>query len=147
MRKTKIVFRADGNSQIGLGHVVRSLALAEMLHEAFDCVFAIQAPSPDLQQQIMAVCAEIIMLPVCTKQESNFINELDNHLTGNEIVVLDGYVFETAYQKYIKSKGCTLACIDDIYAYHFVADVIINHSGGIHKELYSVKPYTQCFLG
>ena len=31
--KPKIYFRADGNSRMGLGHVIRSLALAEMLRD------------------------------------------------------------------------------------------------------------------
>ena len=38
--KPKIYIRADGNSGIGLGHVIRSLALAEMLKEDFNCIFA-----------------------------------------------------------------------------------------------------------
>jgi UDP-2,4-diacetamido-2,4,6-trideoxy-beta-L-altropyranose hydrolase len=42
--KSRIVLRADGNSRIGLGRVIRSLALAQMLDEVFECVFAIQEP-------------------------------------------------------------------------------------------------------
>ena len=40
MIKKKVVLRADGNSKIGLGHVYRLLALAEMLKEDFECVLA-----------------------------------------------------------------------------------------------------------
>ena len=35
----KILFRADGNEEIGYGHVIRSLALADMLKENFECIF------------------------------------------------------------------------------------------------------------
>ena len=147
MSKTKVVFRADGNSEIGLGHVIRSLALSEMLKKEFDCVFAIQEPSEALYEQIMAACGNIIQLPACSENEYTFINELDNYLFGNEIVVLDGYRFSTNYQQQIKSKGCSLVCIDDIHSYYFVADAIINHAGGISKDEYSSEKYTQFYLG
>lgn len=146
MSKTKVIFRADGGSEIGLGHVIRSLALAEMLHD-FECVFAIQNPATHLRAQIENVCSQIIELPVLSKSDEAFVFELEPYITGNEIVVLDGYGFATAYQNVIKAKGCILVCIDDIHAYHFVADIIINHSGGVREEDYSVESYTQCFLG
>ncbi len=40
--KPKIYFRADGNATMGLGHVIRSLALAEMSNDIFDCHFKIK---------------------------------------------------------------------------------------------------------
>ena len=70
-----------------------------------------------------------------------------NALQGNEIVVLDGYNFDTVYQTEIKSKGCKLVCIDDIHAYHFVADVVINHAPDISREQYSCESYTKLYLG
>jgi UDP-2,4-diacetamido-2,4,6-trideoxy-beta-L-altropyranose hydrolase len=146
MCRTKVIFRADGGSEIGLGHVVRSLALAEMLYN-FECVFAIQNPGMHLKAQIENVCSQIIELPVLSKNDKNFVFELAPYLTGKEIVVLDGYAFATEYQNVIKAKGCMLVCIDDIHAYHFVADVVINHAGGVKEEDYSTEPYTQCFLG
>lgn len=141
----KVLFRADGSADIGLGHVIRSLALAEMLKEHFYCVFAIQGPNEPLFQQIVAVCHEVIVLPK-TDERLNFQNELDAYLSGDEVVVLDGYKFDTAYQKSIKDKGCMLACIDDIHAYHFLADLVINH--GIKSgSVYSIENYTRLLLG
>ncbi|MBN4051246.1 UDP-2,4-diacetamido-2,4,6-trideoxy-beta-L-altropyranose hydrolase, partial [bacterium AH-315-M05] len=145
--KRKIIFRADGNSDIGLGHVIRSLALADMLKEEFDCVFIIQKPSHNLMGQINKVCSKVYELP----ESSDYLTEAgyiaDKYLQGGEIVVLDGYGFDTAYQKTIKQKGNKLVCIDDIHDYHFVADVVINHSGGIKAEEYSIEPYTKLCLG
>src|SRR4030095_2375161 len=73
--------------------------------------------------------------------------EWTSGLKGDEIVVLDGYNFKTTYQQQIKSKGCKLVCIDDIHAYHFVADVVINHAPGIDAKQYSCEAYTQLYLG
>jgi len=147
MQKSKIYFRADGNAEIGLGHVIRSLGLAEMLQEAFECHFIIQNPSPSLKQQIQERCHSIIELA----ETENYIEEATHLaqicLTGDEIVVLDGYQFKTVYQRTIKNKGCKLVCIDDIYSYHFVADAVINHAPGLNDTYYSLEPYTQLCLG
>ncbi|MCJ8166371.1 UDP-2,4-diacetamido-2,4,6-trideoxy-beta-L-altropyranose hydrolase [Pontibacter sp. E15-1] len=146
-KKRRIIFRADGNSQIGLGHVVRSLALAAMLRDEFECVFAIQSPSKEIQKQIMAVCGGMIVLPVATLEELRFIHELDAYISAEEIVVLDGYAFGTVYQEGIKSKNAQLVCIDDIHAYPFVADAVINQSGGVQAAMYESVPYTKLCLG
>ncbi|GAB3534740.1 hypothetical protein GCM10027443_22310 [Pontibacter brevis] len=146
-KKRRIIFRADGNSQIGLGHVIRSLALVSMLREEFECVFAIQAPGPELQEQIRKVCHGLIHLPACATSEERFVHELDAYISAEEIVVLDGYHFDTAYQESIKSKGSPLVCIDDIQAFHFVADLIINQAGGVKPHLYSRTTYTKLLLG
>ncbi|WP_266205817.1 UDP-2,4-diacetamido-2,4,6-trideoxy-beta-L-altropyranose hydrolase [Pontibacter kalidii] len=145
--RTRIIFRADGNSQIGLGHVVRSLALAEMLRHDFECVFAIQAPSPELQEQIRQTCDGLIILPVCNHSEERFIHELDAYIADNVLVVLDGYDFYTAYQQSIKRKGCQLFCIDDIHRYTFVADAVLNQAGGVESAKYKTAPYTKLLLG
>lgn len=145
--KTRIIFRADGNSQIGLGHVVRSLALAEMLRHDFECVFAIQAPSVELQQQIRETCEELIILPACQSGEEKFNHELDAYIAEDVVVVLDGYHFDTVYQNNLKQEGVKLVCIDDIHAYHFVADVVISHVLGLSKEQFSAEKYTRFCLG
>lgn len=146
IERTKVVFRADGNNKIGLGHVVRCCALADILKENFDCYFYIRKTVEAIAKEIEKYCVSINELDdnISYEQEANtFIGEL----SGDEIVVLDGYSFNTAYQSKIKSKGCKLVCIDDIHAYHFVADAVINHAPCISKEAYSCEPYTKLYLG
>ncbi len=132
---------------MGLGHIIRSLALAEMLCEDFECHFIVRNPLSTLKKQILEICETIIELPETKNdiEEAEYIAK--QYLTNKEIVVLDGYHFVTEYQRLIKSKARKLVCIDDIYAYHFVADAIINHAGGVKKEDYSVESYTQIYLG
>jgi UDP-2,4-diacetamido-2,4,6-trideoxy-beta-L-altropyranose hydrolase len=144
--KPKVYFRADGNAQIGLGHIVRCLALAEMLSSDFRCHFIVQQPLPTLKEQILEVCDEIIELENSTISinEAQHIAKL---ISNDDIIVLDGYNFETAYQQELKKQGIKIVCIDDIHAYHFVADVIVNHAGGISSDQYSYEPYTRLFLG
>ena len=139
----KIYIRADGNSEIGLGHVIRSLALAEMLKEAFDCIFVTRFLTDYIHTEAGKVCSEIIKLP----ESDDHFNAFLSLLSGNEIVVLDNYFFTTDNQQKIKSKGCQLVCIDDMHDKHFVADVVINHSSTANKKQYSMESYTQLCLG
>ena len=36
---------------------------------------------------------------------------------------MDGYNFDTEYQKTIKFKACSLVCIDDIQPFHYVGNI------------------------
>ena len=145
--RQRIIFRADGNSRIGLGHVVRSLALAHMLRHDFECVFAIQAPSSELQEQIRQVCDGVIILPACEPGEERFAHELEAYIAEDVIVVLDGYNFTTAYQQNIKRRGSQLLYIDDLQAFPIPADVVLNQAGGVDAAKYETEPYTKLLLG
>ncbi len=145
--KHKILFRVDGNSEMGLGHLFRSLALVDMLKKEFACIFATKNKLSSIHQLIESKSAQLIEIPeqLTEKEEFQFIQQ--EILKGISIVVLDGYHFDTLYQRKVKSLGVRLVCIDDIFAYHFVADVIINHAGGLRRYHYSINEDSHCFFG
>ncbi len=145
-KRRKVVFRTDGNSSIGLGHIVRCCALADMLKEHFDCSFYIRGTSKEVLDDINKYCTSVFEIDNTNSHEEEASIWI-NVLHGDEIVVLDGYYFNTAYQSYIKSKGCKLVCIDDIHESHFVADVVINYTPGVLREEYSFEAYTNLYLG
>lgn len=136
----KICFRADASAQIGYGHFIRTLALADMLKDDFDCVFYTAEPSLYQKEEMQRICSHV-SLSEKTKFE-DFIAILD----GSEIVVLDNYFYTTDYQKEIRDKGCKLVCIDDMHDRHYVADMVINHAL-TEKKLFDVEPYTKLRLG
>lgn len=139
----KVIFRADGGQQIGLGHIMRSLSLANYLKEEFACSFATTNTDKHIHQLIRQSCKDIIQLPFNQEHYRAFLDQLE----GSEIVVLDNYYFSTAYQKQLKDKGCIVVCIDDKQDKHFVADAVINHAEGVAKERYSIEPFTRLLLG
>lgn len=118
-----------------------------MLKRDFECHFIIRNPLESLEKEILSVCSSIISIeePECDLDESKFLTT--KYFNSEDIVVLDGYHFVTSYQKAIKDNGCKLVCIDDIHTYHFLADIIINHAGGINSASYSTESYTQFCLG
>ncbi|MEA3444958.1 MAG: UDP-2,4-diacetamido-2,4,6-trideoxy-beta-L-altropyranose hydrolase, partial [Bacteroidota bacterium] len=141
--KRKVILRADGSQTIGMGHFIRTLALAEMLKDDFYLVFATREPTEYQLKEISRICDESISLP---KDNSHFDVFL-TYLQGNEIVVLDNYYFDTNYQRKIREKGCKLVCIDDMHDKHYVADVVINHAEGIKESDFSIDENTKLCLG
>ena len=141
MNKHKIYFRVDAGTSIGYGHFVRSLALADMLKEDFDCTFFTQSPSDYQKYEVENIC-NLVALP----SDDNKFDEFLSYLNGDEIVVLDNYFYTSEYQKQIKDKGCKLVCIDDIHNRYFYADVIINHCIN-DCSFYDAGSETAFFLG
>ncbi|MDB5275548.1 MAG: pseG [Ferruginibacter sp.] len=155
MAKQKLLLRADGNNLIGFGHVYRLLALADLLTKNYYLVFALYRSSDFIEVEIRKYCDEVLILPgklpfktadeITASDEIDF--DLNDLLSGNEIVVLDGYYFGTRYQQAIKRKGCKLVCIDDQAVNFFYADAVINHAPGIDENIYKTAPYTKLFTG
>lgn len=144
--KQKIVIRADGGTSIGMGHIIRCIALADMLKNDFTIVFAIQQPIESVIKNIHSVSQTILHLPFTNDYHQDSINFVQ-FIESTDIVILDGYNFQTDYQQAIKNKGCKLVVIDDLHNWHHVADAIINHAAGIRENEYDKETYTKLFLG
>ncbi|GAB3642738.1 UDP-2,4-diacetamido-2,4,6-trideoxy-beta-L-altropyranose hydrolase [Spirosoma arcticum] len=134
-----LIFRADGNPQIGMGHVMRCLALAQMLGGAFR--FAIVQPAPEVVQLIEEANGTVV--PLVTTDSADFLAAT----TPDDVVVLDGYTFGEMAQRSVRERVAKLVFIDDLMIGHQVADVVINHAGGITETDYDADPYTVFCLG
>lgn len=145
VKRKKIFFRADGNSEIGLGHLFRSSALAGMLNQEYTCILVTRCDVESLSKDIKSAFSQIISVPVQDYwlEAQNF----DVIASKEDLIVLDGYCLDSNYQKVLVNKGFELFAIDDIHAYQFQSRVIINSSGGITPFDYHSLPSTQYYLG
>jgi UDP-2,4-diacetamido-2,4,6-trideoxy-beta-L-altropyranose hydrolase len=140
----KILFRADGNSEIGLGHLYRLFSLVEMLKDNFKFIFLTSENSalniiPENYQQ------KIIPKEITIDKEPDWIyEEFEVH---KHILITDGYQFNSGYQKKIKEIGFKLIYIDDLASEHMFADIVINHSPNINIENFSCETATKFALG
>nr|WP_255552903.1 UDP-2,4-diacetamido-2,4,6-trideoxy-beta-L-altropyranose hydrolase [Longitalea arenae] len=140
----RVVFRADGNSKTGLGHIFRSLSMIDMLKNDFECVFMINKPDPSLIRLIESYC-KFVLLNAATIEEE--LSVLDEKLLANDIVVTDGYQFDEVYQQFLKAKVRKLVMVDDMADKHYYADLIINHGDASVKDKYRKENYTKVLAG
>ncbi len=139
MAKPKVFFRVDANSTIGMGHFIRCIALAEMLEDNFEITFLIiHTPNTLVEKYLYKkfkgerLLAEDAVLKKVSK---------------NEILVLDGYSFDSVYQKKIKEAGIKLVYLDDLKSFEYSADVIINQAEGVERSDYKTQITTIFCLG
>lgn len=142
----RLLFRADGNATIGLGHVVRSLALANMVRAVEPALVLARPASAVVRQLVEQAGLPLHELPdLPPAQEADYLVEQVLHPA--DVLVLDGYGFDAEYRRRVRASGCRLVCIDDLHEGYFPADLIINHSPGVTAADYAAEPTTRFCLG
>lgn len=136
---TPAYIRTDGNSTIGLGHLVRCIALAQMLQKTFDIHFFCKEITASIETQIKNLGFTLHKIA----SENDFLSII----TKNDVVIIDGYGFDAVYQKLLFEKSKALVCIDDLHDRTFWANLIINTAPESKKEEYTAQGYTNYALG
>ena len=140
--KRVVYFRADADNEIGYGHFMRTLALAEVLSSRFDCRFATKSPSEFQRCCLKGIC-QLIELPPDDSRFEIFATMIE----GGEIVVLDNYFYNVDYENRLRQKGASVLLIDNLHTRHTCADAVLGFAMGLKKSDYSVEPYSKLFLG
>ncbi|UOR07484.1 UDP-2,4-diacetamido-2,4,6-trideoxy-beta-L-altropyranose hydrolase [Hymenobacter aerilatus] len=134
----RLLLRADGNPRIGLGHVMRLLALAEILRDRFKSVFVIQEPDAAVRDLLLTTCDEVMeMPPMPAGGEPAWLRQ--HALRPTDVLVLDGYDFELTYQQAVRPAVHRLVCLDDLHAFPSLADLVLNPAGGVTKADYELR--------
>jgi UDP-2,4-diacetamido-2,4,6-trideoxy-beta-L-altropyranose hydrolase len=134
-----VYIRVDGNTTIGLGHLIRCIALGQMIRSAFDVCFVCTDIPPSIVEQVVSEGFQ----QKAIKHEEDLFEMISN----KDLVVLDLYGLTIDYQKQIKAVGCKLICIDDLHDNSFFADLLINHAPRVRPQDYKAQPYTLFALG
>ncbi|MDP3467532.1 MAG: UDP-2,4-diacetamido-2,4,6-trideoxy-beta-L-altropyranose hydrolase [Daejeonella sp.] len=137
--REKIYIRTDGSLSIGLGHLMRCIALAQMLNSEFEPIFVCRHIPESIKDDLNKAGFEVIFI----ESEDDFYSLISD----KDMVVLDGYSFDIEYQKKVKSLSGKLIYIDDLHETEFVADLIINHAPGVSQSDYRATKSTQFALG
>lgn len=134
-QRPRLIFRADGSAQLGLGHVMRCLALADMLGNGYDRHLAITQPTPAVTAIIEKAGVNVMTL------SSPDLDVFLAHVKSTDTLILDGYDFGRDYQLACRSAAWALVYIDDLCQPDPVANVVVNHAGGISRsDYYGDKP-------
>jgi UDP-2,4-diacetamido-2,4,6-trideoxy-beta-L-altropyranose hydrolase len=148
--KPAVFLRCDGGTDIGMGHVVRCIALAHMLRNHFDITFILQETDETSYNWLVKNGFSYTTISRSSDEESaatRLMQVLSNLPAEGSIIVLDGYHFRTHHQHLLKEKGYRVVAIDDLHAWHHEADAVLNHAPGITGSLYQASPSTRFLLG
>lgn len=123
-----VFFRADGNSQIGTGHIMRCLSLADALRE--DGVpSAFVTAEPDMGPLIEARGYACHVLGSAYDRMEEELPALLPLLEKKrpDGVILDSYFVTPNYMTAVRAKAA-LVYIDDLNAFDYPADMVVNYN-------------------
>lgn len=154
----RLFIRADANTQIGTGHIMRCIALAQAWQDQGGQVtFLTHCTSEPLRQRIQVEGFEFVPIDHANPDSSDLKKTIEVIKPQTPIceppaakpwLCLDGYHFTPDYQKAIRDAGIRLLVIDDMnHLPHYHADILLNqniHAPDLH---YFCDPDTTLLLG
>ncbi len=147
--KPVLLVRADASDQIGTGHVMRCLALAQAWIDAGGSVhFTTAIEMPPIHSRLAADGISTIRQAVepGSAEDAGQTIALAQQL-GAAWLVVDGYPFEAEYQRLIKQAGQRLLFIDDYgQASHYAADFVLNQNSYASESFYPSREPDTCLL-
>jgi len=146
----QIVFRVDASTQIGTGHVMRCLALAQAWQDTQgQAIFVMTTSVPALEERLQSEGMQVVHLTT----EPGSLDDAQQtatlaHQFGATWVVVDGYHFGGEYQQILKQSKLHLLFIDDYgHAEHYYADFVLNQNISADEQWYNNREaYTQLLL-
>jgi len=126
--------RADANSIIGTGHIMRCIALAQAWQDQRgEVTFISCCESGSLKERIQGEGFSLYPIDVVCPDPSDLritLSILESDITDQrKWLVLDGYHFTPAYQKAIREAGIHLLVIDDMnHLPQYHADILLNQN-------------------
>lgn len=167
IKKMQVVFRVDASSVIGMGHVMRCHAIAEVMRE-LGCSTVFVAGSIQSASIIESVGEQVDIIPCANLRHFNFVDGQNLwaycELLGVDFLILDSYAVSQSFfdgltgEKNRKERPL-IAYIDDLYTYSggnviepntLPVDAVVNYSFYADEVLYESKycnSKTRLFLG
>lgn len=142
MNGTTLLIRADASSTIGVGHVMRCLALAQAWQDRGGKVVLVARELPYVLE------ARLRKENLGVLRIADEIGGLDDAGTTLRLaheqeaawVVLDGYRFGREFQETLREAGLRLLAIDDMaHQPHYAVDVLLNQNLSATPEFYAGK--------
>lgn len=134
-----ILFRTDGNADIGTGHVMRCLALAQaVLEQGAKATFLCSELTPALAERLSQEGCTVKKLSVSAygKDDAEETANIDA-----EWIVVDGYNFDGAYLQHLKDAGKRVLMIDDYgHAKQYSCELVLNQNPYAQKGFYKGSP-------
>lgn len=145
-----LLIRADASPEIGTGHVMRCLALAQTWKSKGGLVHFIGKVTCGIRKRLRDEGIAVRTLE-STPGEENDADETARKARELEAswIVVDGYHFDGFYQRKLREEGRPVLFLDDYgHADRYEADLVLNQNVGAKASLYSEKArHTDLLLG
>jgi UDP-2,4-diacetamido-2,4,6-trideoxy-beta-L-altropyranose hydrolase len=146
-----LVVRADAGPQIGMGHAMRCLAIAQAWQRSgASCVWATAEPFPGLEARLRDESIDIVHIDARrgSLDDARHVVKLAA-AQGGAWTLVDGYRFGAAYQEVLADAGGRAAWMDDCgLPGTFAADLVVNPNAAVRSEWYARRrPRTRVLLG
>jgi len=145
----KIAFRVDASPDIGLGHLMRCLALSEELRrQGHECSFLLKTASSEVIQCIKKFQWVFHLIPPTATLQQD-MDAVIKYAIDYDIdwVITDHYQIDSSYIKELKHQGFHVMSINDTASVHYYSDIVVNQNIGAEKLIFSTEPYTTLLLG
>jgi UDP-2,4-diacetamido-2,4,6-trideoxy-beta-L-altropyranose hydrolase len=152
-----LLVRADAGPNMGTGHLMRSLALAQAWQAAGGRAAMVTCCGVEaLRNRIRAAGAGLVCLEHPHPDPADLAATLallaetksQDAPAASTWLVLDGYHFDPAYQQAVRDAGGRVLVIDDLAQLpHYHADVLLNQNLGADRLDYPCDAGTLLLLG
>lgn len=123
-----LLIRADASPEIGTGHVMRCLALAQAWQDhGGRAIFLMGQSTPAIRERLSREGCEVLTCNATVGSTDDALQTLEaTRRSGCGWLVLDGYQFDAAYEERVSRLGFGVLCVDDLGHAQHSADVILN---------------------
>lgn len=147
-----LLLRCDASKEIGSGHAMRCLALAqEAVRRGARVFFAMTQVSPGIESRIQSEGFGIHRIDAAIgsacDRELTLQRARDDHA---DWIAIDGYRFDGGFQRALVASGVSRVLAFDDYgqADFYSAHLILNQNLGADEKLYAHRaPHTKLLLG
>jgi UDP-2,4-diacetamido-2,4,6-trideoxy-beta-L-altropyranose hydrolase len=136
-KRPRALFRVDASRQVGLGHLMRTLALAEALQENHIEPFFLLGGVEDDHLMLVKMRGFSAHRLRCVSGgllDASFTRSFAQRLQAS-VVVLDSYRFERGYYEALRPDGFLTVSLDDT-GRELPVDMVINPNAGAEKFSY-----------
>jgi len=136
----KIAIRADGNSSIGWGHLIRTQALAQQLEKlGAEVIFLSQDPG-----NIKGFMAKALDNTADFDREDQTVGRV-LHQEGADLLIVDSYAYEHVRLDRMRQLGWPIVYIDDLNRHPFDIDYVVN--GNLYAPQLDYQGSSRFLLG
>ncbi len=143
----RIAFRLDASTEIGSGHLMRCLTLAdELKRRGAECYFVLGAHDPQFHQKVRnkshrSVAVPPLSAPVGTAVDDDAAQTRSCLGDGMDWLVVDHYGLDLRWEKQLRHKAARIMVIDDLVTRAHDCDLLADPTvGRVAADYVSLTP-------